>query len=98
MSERLAKEPDKVRQRLKARRQLEEQNATVSPSARLGGSSDPRTQKAAVLERAIGPVAYRGRTNYTRKKEPERSMMLLRERNPLQKRFIPRNTIRSERA
>jgi hypothetical protein len=52
-----------------------------------------------MLERTIGPVAYRGRTNYILKKEPQ-SLNDAAEgkETQLQKRFIPRNTIRSERA
>ena len=51
-----------------------------------------------MLERNIGPVAYRGRTNYIRKKERNHSTMQAQgKETPLQKRFIPHNTIRSER-
>ena len=51
-----------------------------------------------MLERNIGPVAYRGRTNYIRKKEAQSLNDAAQgKETPLQKRFIPRNTIRSER-
>ena len=43
-----------------------------------------------MLERTIGPVAYRGRTNYTRKKEAHSLNDALQGKDtPLQKRFIP---------
>ena len=83
----------------KARRQdRERQNARVSPSARLVAQATQRARESGpVLERTIGPVAYRGRTNYIRKKEPRRSMMLLKGKKPPFRSVSSRNTIRSER-
>ena len=104
MSERLAKEPEKkVRQRLRKRAVKLEKGKTprVSPLGKAWWLKRPKehNESGPVLERTIGPVAYRGRSNYTRKKEPQALNDAAQgKETPLQKRFIPRNTIRSERA
>lgn len=104
MFERLPKEQDKkVRQRLRKRSQAIEKGKTPRVSA-LGKAwwlKRPKEhgETGPMLERTIGPVAYRGRTNYTRKKEPRALNDAAKgKETPLQKRFIPRNTIRSERS
>ncbi len=53
-----------------------------------------------MLERFIGPVAYRGRTNYIQKKSGNRLNAAAqgKEEESFGNRFIPRNTIRSERS
>ena len=104
MFERLPKEQDKkVRQRLRKRSVALEKGKTprVSTLGKAWWLKRPKEhgETGPMLERAIGPVAYRGRTNYIRKKEP-RALNDAAEgkETPLQKRFIPRNTIRSERS
>ena len=74
MFERLAKEPEKkVRQRLRKRAVALEKGKTprVSPLGKAWWLKRPKehNESGPVLERTIGPVAYRGRTNYARKKE-----------------------------
>ena len=104
MFERLPKEPEKkVRQRLRKRGIALEKAKTprVSPLGKAWWLKRPKehTESGPLLERAIGPVAYRGRTNYVRKKEPQALNDAAQgKETPLQKRFIPRNTIRSERS
>ena len=104
MFERLAKEPEKkVRQRLRKRAVALEKGKTprVSPLGKAWWLKRPKehNESGPVLERTIGPVAYRGRTNYARKKEARALNDAAQgKETPLQKRFIPRNTIRSERA
>ena len=76
MFERLPKEPEKkVRQRLRKRGLALEEAKTprVSPLGKAWWLKRPKehTESGPLLERAIGPVAYRGRTNYVRKKEPQ---------------------------
>ena len=103
MFERLAKEPEKkVRQRLRKRAVALEKGKTprVSPLGKAWWLKRPKehAESGPMLERSIGPVAYRGRTNYIRKKEPQALNDAAQgKETPLQKRFIPRNTIRSER-
>jgi len=102
--ERLPKEPEKkVRTRLRKRSIALEKGKT--PRTSLLGKAwwlkRPKEHKegSPMLERSIGPVAYRGRTNYVRKKEPRALNDAAQgKESPVQKRFIPRNTIRSERA
>ncbi|MEL0330687.1 MAG: tetratricopeptide repeat protein [Candidatus Poseidoniales archaeon] len=102
--ERLQKEPDKkVRQRMRRRAVAVEKGRTprVSPLGKAWWLKRPKehTESGPVLERTIGPIAYRGRTNYARKKEAQSLNDAAQGKDtPLQKRFIPRNTIRSERS
>ena len=101
--ERLPKEPEKrVRQRLRRRAVAIEKGRTprVSPLGKAWWLKRPKEhgETGPMLERNIGPVAYRGRTNYIRKKEAQSLNDAAQgKETPLQKRFIPRNTIRSER-
>jgi len=101
--ERLPKEPEKkVRDRLRKRGQRVEKGKTprVSPLGKAWWLKRPKEHKESGphLERIIGPVAYRGRTNYLRKKEARAlNDAAAGKETPLEKRFIPRNTIRSER-
>jgi tetratricopeptide (TPR) repeat protein len=104
MFERLPKEQEKrVRQRLRKRSVALEKGKTprVSTLGKAWWLKRPKEhgESGPMLERTIGPVAYRGRTNYILKKEPQ-SLNDAAEgkETQLQKRFIPRNTIRSERA
>ncbi|RJU84990.1 MAG: tetratricopeptide repeat protein [Candidatus Poseidoniales archaeon] len=103
MFERLSKEPDKkVRQRLRKRSMALEKGKTprVSTLGKAWWLKRPKEhgESGPMLERSIGPVAYRGRTNYIRKKEPQALNDAAEgKETQLQKRFIPRNTIRSER-
>ncbi|HII78409.1 MAG TPA: tetratricopeptide repeat protein [Candidatus Poseidonia sp.] len=103
MFERLPKEPDKkVRQRLRKRSVALEKGKTprVSTLGKAWWLKRPREhgESGPMLERSIGPVAYRGRTNYIRKKEPQALNDAAEgKETQMQKRFIPRNTIRSER-
>ncbi len=104
MFERLPKEQDKkIRQRLRKRSVALEKGKTprVSTLGKAWWLKRPKEhgESGPMLERTIGPVAYRGRTNYIRKKEP-RALNDAAEgkETELQKRFIPRNTIRSERS
>ena len=72
----------------------------VTPLGKAWWLKRPREHNEAgpMLEREIGPVAYRGRTNYIRKKEPKSLDAAAKgEDIAIQERFIPRNTIRSER-
>ena len=102
--ERLPKEPEKkVRQRMRRRAVAVEKGRTprVSPLGKAWWLKRPKehNESGPMLERTIGPVAYRGRTNYTRKKEGQSLNDAAQGKDtPLQKRFIPRNTIRSERS
>ena len=101
--ERLPKESDKkVRGRLRRRATKIEKGRTprVSPLGKAWWLKRPKehNEPGPMLEREIGPVAYRGRTNYIRKKEPNALNAAAKgEDNIVQERFIPRNTIRSER-
>ena len=101
--ERLPKESDKkVRGRLRRRATKIEKGRTprVTPLGKAWWLKRPKehNQSGPMLEREIGPVAYRGRTNYIRKKEPKSLNAAAKgEDNIIQERFIPRNTIRSER-
>lgn len=101
--ERLPKEPEKkVRGRLKRRAANLEKGRTprVSPLGKAWWLKRPKehNEVGPVLEREIGPVAYRGRTNYVRKKEPQSLNAAAEGKDEIvQNRFIPRNTIRSER-
>ena len=103
MFERLPKEPDKkVRQRLRKRSVALEKGKTprVSTLGKAWWLKRPKEhgESGPMLERSIGPVAYRGRTNYIRKKEPQALNDAAEgKETQMQKRFIPRNTIRSER-
>ena len=102
--ERLPKEPEKkVRDRLRKRSSRVEKGKTprVSPLGKAWWLKRPKEHKESGphLERIIGPVAYRGRTNYLRKKEIRAlNDAAAGKETPLEKRFIPRNTIRSERS
>ena len=104
LSERLPKESDKkVRARLRRRGATIEKGRTprISPLGKAWWLKRPKEHDLSgpLLEREIGPVAYRGRTNYTRKKEPSALNAAAEgKENIVQDRFIPRNTIRSERA
>lgn len=101
--ERLPKESDKkVRGRLRRRATSLEKGRTprVRPLGKAWWLKRPKEHQEGgpMLEREIGPVAYRGRTNYIRKKEPQSLNAAAKgEENIVQERFIPRNTIRSER-
>jgi len=102
--ERLPKESEKkVRQRLKRRSTSIEKGRTprVTPLGKAWWLKRPREHQldGPVLEREIGPVAYRGRANYIRKKE-NASLDAIATGGEVssQQRFIPRNTIRSERS
>lgn len=101
--ERLPKEPEKkIRGRLKRRAANLEKGRTprVSPLGKAWWLKRPKehNEVGPVLEREIGPVAYRGRTNYVRKKEPQSLNAAAEGKDEIvQNRFIPRNTIRSER-
>jgi len=103
MTERLESESDKqVRQRL-AKRAVGIRKGKKPRTDRLGKAwwlKRPRehNESGPVLERAIGPVAYRGRNNHLNKKEPHQLDAIARGDGlqPVSK-FIPRNTIRSER-
>ena len=101
--ERLPKESDKkVRGRLRRRATKIEKGRTprVTPLGKAWWLKRPKehNEPGPMLEREIGPVAYRGRTNYIRKKEPKSLNAAAKgEDNIIQERFIPRNTIRSER-
>lgn len=101
--ERLPKESDKkVRGRLRRRATSLEKGRTprVRPLGKAWWLKRPKEHQedGPMLEREIGPVAYRGRTNYIRKKEPNSLNAAAKgEENITQDRFIPRNTIRSER-
>jgi hypothetical protein len=101
--ERLPKESEKkVRGRLKRRASNLEKGRTprVSPLGKAWWLKRPKehNEVGPVLEREIGPVAYRGRTNYARKKEPQSLNAAAEGKDEIvQNRFIPRNTIRSER-
>ncbi len=101
--ERLPKESDKkVRGRLRRRATSLEKGRTprVRPLGKAWWLKRPKEHQedGPMLEREIGPVAYRGRTNYIRKKEPQSLNAAAKgEENIVQERFIPRNTIRSER-
>ena len=101
--ERLPKEPEKkVRGRLKRRAVNLEKGRTprVSPLGKAWWLKRPKEhhEVGPMLEREIGPVAYRGRTNYVRKKEPQSLNAAAEGKDEIvQNRFIPRNTIRSER-
>ena len=102
--ERLPKEPEKkIRQRLRRRSVALEKGRTprVSPLGKAWWLKRPKehAESGPLLERNIGPVAYRGRTNYIRKKEPQALNDAAQgKETTMQKRFIPRNTIRSERS
>ena len=104
MAERLDQESDKqVRQRL-AKRAVGIRKGKKPRSDRLGKAwwlKRPRehNESGPVLERVIGPVAYRGRNNHLNKKEPRQLDAIARGDGlqPVSK-FIPRNTIRSERS
>lgn len=101
--ERLPKESEKkIRSRLRRRATTMEKGRTprVSPLGKAWWLKRPKehTEEGPMLERVMGPVAYRGRTNYIRKKEPQSLNAAAKgEDNIVQERFIPRNTIRSER-
>ncbi len=64
-----------MRQRLRKRAVKLEKGKTprVSPLGKAWWLKRPKEhdESGPVLERTIGPVAYRGRTNYIRKKEPQ---------------------------
>ena len=102
--ERLPKEQEKkVRARLRKRSLRLEKGKTprVSPLGKAWWLKRPKehAESGPYLERIIGPVAYRGRTNYLRKKDVRAlNDAAAGKETPLQKRFIPRNTIRSERS
>jgi len=102
--ERLPKESEKkVRGRLRRRSVQMDKGKTprVSTLGKAWWLKRPKEHNEAgpMLEREIGPVAYRGRTNYIRKKEPHSLNAAAEGRDDIvQERFIPRNTIRSERA
>lgn len=102
--ERLPKEQEKkVRARLRKRSVRLEKGKTprVSPLGKAWWLKRPKehAESGPYLERIIGPVAYRGRTNYLRKKDVRAlNDAAAGKETPLQKRFIPRNTIRSERS
>ncbi len=101
--ERLPREPEKkVRGRLRRRSVKMEKGKTprVTPLGKAWWLKRPKehAETGPMLEREIGPVAYRGRTNYIRKKEPHALNAAAEGRDDVvQQRFIPRNTIRSER-
>jgi len=103
LSERLPKESEKkVRARLRRRAVALEKGRT--PRMAILGKAwwlkrpKEHTESGPMLEREIGPVAYRGRTNYIRKKEANALNAAAKgEEQSIQNRFIPRNTIRSER-
>ncbi len=102
--ERLPKESDKkIRSKLRRRSLRLEKGRTprVSTLGKAWWLKRPKehAESGPMLERTIGPVAYRGRTNYIRKKEAQSLNDAAQgKETPLQKRFIPRNTIRSERS
>lgn len=102
--ERLPKESDKkVRTRLRRRGVKIEKGRTprIAPLGKAWWLKRPKehNESGPMLEREIGPVAYRGRTNYIRKKESASLNAAAKgEEAVVQQRFIPRNTIRSERA
>ena len=103
MTERLEKEPDKiVRQRLQ-RRSSSIRKGKKLRTERLGKAwwlKRPKEhgESGPALERHIGPGAYRGRTNYLNKKDA-RQLDAAARGEGLQsvKKFIPHNTIRSEK-
>ena len=102
MFERLAKEPEKkVRQRLRKRgRAREGQNASgFSAWESMVAQTPQGTQrKRARVGENHRTCGVSGRTNYARKKEARALNDAAQgKETPLQKRFIPRNTIRSER-
>lgn len=102
--ERLPKEPEKkIRQRLRRRAVAVEKGRTprVTPLGKAWWLKRPKehTESGPMLERNMGPVAYRGRTNYIQKKEPQSLNAIAQGKDVnAQNRFIPRNTIRSERS
>jgi hypothetical protein len=101
--ERLPKESEKkVRGRLRRRSVKIEKGKTprVSTLGKAWWLKRPKehNESGPLLEREIGPVAYRGRTNYIRKKEAGSLNAAAEGKDDIvPKRFIPKNTIRSER-
>lgn len=103
MTERLEKEPDKmVRQRLQRRASSIRKGKKIRTD-RLGKAwwlKRPKEhgEAGSALERHIGPVAYRGRSNYLTKKDARQLDAAARgEGLQVVNKFIPRNTIRSEK-
>lgn len=104
MHERLPKESDKTIKARLRRRAISIRKARpprVQPLGKAWWLKRPKEhdEEGPHLERVIGPVAYRGRTNYIRKKDPKSLNAAAKgEEHTEQERFIPRNTIRSERS